>query len=71
MPKERIDKNRAKRIARKLAKYDLMKGGRKLVIDSSHITTNVWYRALAGSQLEITNAEKLENFLGIDSLKTA
>lgn len=71
MPKARIDKIRAKRIARKLAKYDLMKGGRKLVMESSHITDNVWYRALAGSQLEISNAEKLEQFLGINSPQTA
>lgn len=71
MPKARIDKQRAKRIARKLAKYDLMKGGRKLVLDTAKITDSVWYRALAGSQLETTNAEKLETFLGIENTQTA
>lgn len=71
MPKERIDKQRAKRIARKLAKYDLMKGGRKLVLVSAKITDSVWYRALAGSQLEVPNAEKLETFLGIDNTQNA
>jgi hypothetical protein len=63
MPKPRIDKERAEAIAAELKRYDLMKGGKALVERKAKISEAVWYRALAGAQIEKANARKIENFL--------
>lgn len=63
----RIDVKRAKKISQRLRKYERMKGGRTLVMKEAGITSNAWYRALAGAQIEVATAEKLEPFLGIET----
>lgn len=71
MPKLRIDGARALNISKKLSKYKRLRGGRKMVMDGAGITDRIWYAALAGAELEVPNAEKLERFLGIGQKKEA
>lgn len=67
--KDRINKERARKISRKLKGYERLRGGRTYVCENCNIATSTWYRAIAAKQITIECAERIENFLSTDNIK--